>query len=370
MQHSQIDIWHMKSALNLARTGLGRTYPNPSVGCVIVDNADYILARACTADMGRPHAETSAIELAGESVKGATVYVTLEPCAHVGATGSCADALVKAQVKRVVIAIQDPDPRVAGAGVKMLEDAGVDVTIGVLADEAYKLNEGYFLSREQGRPLVTLKTATTLDNKIATASGESQWITGACARMRGHLERNQHDAIMVGVGTALADKPNLRGRINGVHYQGIRILCDTSLKIHDSDWFFDNIDQSPVWIFCGLVKNDAKVKALEAKGAKVIRLSRDENGQVDIAKALSYMAIEGITRVLVEGGSTLIGSFIKHNLYDRMLHFSNPSIIGADGLNAFPALAIDKLDARVKLHKTETIELGEDRLDVYRNYHR
>ncbi|HQT72519.1 MAG TPA: bifunctional diaminohydroxyphosphoribosylaminopyrimidine deaminase/5-amino-6-(5-phosphoribosylamino)uracil reductase RibD, partial [Acidiphilium sp.] len=208
------DLAPMRSALALARRGLGETAPNPSVGCVILRDG-VVVGRGRTAPGGRPHAETEALAMAGEAARGATAYVTLEPCAHHGRTPPCADALIAAGIARVVIAMADPDPRTDGAGIARLRAAGIEVVEGVGAAEAAEINAGFTLRLRAGRPLVTLKLATSLDGQIATRTGESQWITGAAARQLGHALRGTHDAVMVGVGTVLADDPELTCRIEG-----------------------------------------------------------------------------------------------------------------------------------------------------------
>ena len=329
MQHT-LDSWHMKSALNLASQGLGRVSPNPSVGCIIVKEG-RVVGRSRTADGGRPHAETQALSQAGKAAQGSTVYVTLEPCAHQGETGACAKALIEAGVQRIVVATLDPDSRVSGAGVALLKQAGIEVDVGVLQEEAQTLNQGYLLSRTQNRPLVTLKMATTLDSKIATEEGESQWITGALARQRGHLERAQHDAIAVGIGTVLADHPSLLARLDGVHYKGIRVVFDTNLQLSGSKWFFEDLEQSPVWVLCGLSRTGSKVQVLEKKGARVVCLPQDKGGQVDVTKALNFLAKEGVTRLLVEGGARLNGSFLRQKLWDRLLWFRHASLLRGRG---------------------------------------
>ena len=204
MTVSQFDLAHMRAALALARRGLGNTWPNPAVGCVIV-NEGRVVGRGWTQRGGRPHAETEALARAGSAATGATAYVTLEPCSHHGKTPPCAEALIGARIARVVAAVEDPDPRVSGAGIARLRDAGVEVETGLCAEEAAELNAGFFCRVTHGRPLVTLKLATSLDGRIATANGESRWITGPAARERAHLLRATHDAVLVGTGTAFAD---------------------------------------------------------------------------------------------------------------------------------------------------------------------
>ena len=362
MKYVDADIWHMRSALNLARTGLGRTASNPSVGCVIVKDG-IVLGRARTADSGRPHAETQAILQAGAAAKGATAYVTLEPCSHHGKTPPCAQALIDAGVSRVVIATLDSDERVSGQGVKLLKDAGIEVDVGLLEEEVRAVNEGYFLAKESGRPLITLKTASTLDSKIATSAGESQWITGEKARGFAHIERAQHDAILVGVNTVLSDNPSLITRVDGVDHDAVRIILDTSLKLKGSEQLFDNADENPVWIITSKTVNDAKM--LVNKGAEIITVSKNENGQIDLPEAMKILADKGLTRVLVEGGGLTVTSFLKESIFDRVLWFHNASILGSDAHNAFQDMSVTHLDKKIKLSHIDRRIFGEDMLDIY-----
>ncbi|MCK5275514.1 MAG: bifunctional diaminohydroxyphosphoribosylaminopyrimidine deaminase/5-amino-6-(5-phosphoribosylamino)uracil reductase RibD, partial [Alphaproteobacteria bacterium] len=220
----------MRAALALAGRGLGRVWPNPAVGCVLVDRDGRVTGRGWTQPGGRPHAETEALARAGGAAKGATAYVTLEPCVHHGQTPPCADALIEAGVARVIAATEDPDPRVKGGGLGRLRDAGIAVEAGLLREEAELLNAGYLMRQREGRPVVTLKLATTLDGRIATHAGESRWITGEAARARGHMMRARHDAIMVGIGTALADNPTLTCRLPGLEDRSpVRIVVDARL---------------------------------------------------------------------------------------------------------------------------------------------
>lgn len=362
MQHSAADIWHMRSALNLARTGLGRVWPNPSVGCVIVQEG-IVIGRARTADTGRPHAETQALMQAGSGAKYSTAYITLEPCAHVGQTGSCAQALIDAGVKRLIIATLDPDKRVSGQGVQMLYDAGIDVVVGVLEQEARKLNKGYFLRKEVRRPLITLKTASTLDSKIATSTGESQWITGEKARSFAHIERAQHDAILVGVNTILTDNPSLTTRVNGADHDTVRVILDTNLKIKDDYQLFDNIEQNPVWIITSKQADEAQT--LIDKGVQILTISKSADGQIDLHQAIKILAEKGLTRVLVEGGGKTVTSFLKEGLFDRLLWFHNASILGSDSYNAFQEMHVTHLNERIKLMHSNRRIFGEDMLDIY-----
>ena len=244
-----VDRRHMMVALTLARRSLGNVWPNPAVGCVIVGADRSVVGRGWTKPGGRPHAETEALKQAGSWAKGSTAYVTLEPCSHYGETPPCAEALIAADVARVVIAIDDPDARVSGRGIAMLKDAGIDVEIGVGAAAAKKINAGFLLHRREGRPLVTLKTASTLDARIATHGGQSQWITGEEARRRGHLLRKTHDAIVVGIGTALADDPELTCRLPGMEGDSpVRVVVDTHLRLPLKSKVVQSAKKVPTWV--------------------------------------------------------------------------------------------------------------------------
>ena len=353
----------MRSALNIARTGLGRTHSNPAVGCVIVKDG-IILARARTADSGRPHAETQGLAQAGAAAKGAIAYVTLEPCSHTGKTPPCVQALIDAGVSRVVIATLDPDVRVSGKGVQMLRDADIDVVTGVLEEEARALNAGYFLAREQKRPLITLKTASTLDGKIATASGESKWITGTKAREYAHIERAQHDAILVGVNTVLVDNPSLTTRVRGLDHDTVRIVLDTNLRLKGDEQLFDYADKNPVWIVTSKPASEAKM--LTGKGAEIITVPKNEGGQINLDAAMKVLAEKGLTRVLVEGGGKVVTSFLKAGLFDRVLWFHNASILGSEAHNAFQEMGVTSLNKKINLNYFTRRIFGEDMLDIYK----
>ena len=263
------DIAHMRSALALARRGVGNTWPNPAVGCVIVKDG-RVIGRAVTAPGGRPHAEPAALDLAGKAATGATVYVTLEPCCHWGRTPPCTDALVDAGVARVVIATRDPDPRVDGAGIAKLRAAGVEVQEGVLRDEADEVAAGFRTRVREGRPLVTLKLASTLDGRIATRAGESRWITGEAARRAAHALRGRHDAVMVGVGTVMADNPELTCRLPGYRpTQLVRVVADSHLRTPLSATLAATAAETPTWM---LLRNGADRERQDAFADLGIRL--------------------------------------------------------------------------------------------------
>lgn len=364
MKINSFDLWHMRSALNLARVGLGRTWPNPSVGCVVVKGG-HVVGRGRTGDQGRPHAEAQALGMAGHHAKGAHVYVTLEPCAHTGQTPPCATALIKAGIAKVIIACEDTDDRVAGKGIDMLKAAGIEVVFGILGEQAKALNKGFFLRHSEGRPLISLKTATTLDAKIATSTGESKWITGDLARRRGHLIRAQHDAIAVGVNTVMADNPTLTTRLEGAEHRATRIIFDTKLRLMGTENLFKDIADHPVWVVTAVSATDDKARVLVNAGADIITVNVNESAQLDLQAAVQAISKRGITRLLIEGGATLMTSFMKLGLYDQLYWFKAGSVIGSDGLNATQALGVTSMNEKVHLSHSEQITLGDDVLDVY-----
>lgn len=368
MKLNPIDVWHMRSALSLARMGLGRVWPNPSVGCVIVKGG-HVVGRGRTADGGRPHAETVALKMAGAQAQGASVYVSLEPCAHQGQTGPCAQALIDAGVAKVIVAVEDSDPRVKARGMEMLREAGIEVVIGILEESARDLNKGFFLRHSEARPFISLKTATTLDSKIATSTGQSKWITGDLARGRAHLIRAQHDAIAVGVNTVIEDDPSLNTRLGGLEHHIVRIIFDTNLRLKGTEKIFDDVGDNPVWIVTSVDGADEKARALVNAGADIITIPKNMDQQIDIAKAVHEISNRGITRLLVEGGAGLMTSFMIAGLYDALYWFRAGSVIGADGLSAASALGIETMDQKIKLNHMGQITLGEDVLDIFKKAH-
>lgn len=350
----------MQLALSLAQRGLGRVWPNPSVGCVIVDRDGHVAGRGWTQDGGRPHAETEALQQAGARARGGTAYASLEPCAHQGQTGPCAQALIDAGIARLVSAVEDPDPRVAGKGHAMLSAAGVTVRTRVFADQAKRLNEGFFSRVARGRPFVTLKLATTLDGKIALSSGESRWITGERARAHTHVERVRHDAVLVGIGTALADDPELTCRVAGMRSSSpVRIVVDSKARLPVSSKLASTAKATPVWIVSA-VGGDA----LQRAGVKVIQVPAATDG-VDLAAAMNALGAQGLTRVLVEGGATLSSALLKLGLVDRLLWYRAPSLMG-EGISAVASLATSAINDLPRFVREGTIRLGEDMLETYR----
>jgi diaminohydroxyphosphoribosylaminopyrimidine deaminase / 5-amino-6-(5-phosphoribosylamino)uracil reductase len=355
----------MALALILARRGLGRVWPNPAVGCVIVKGG-HIIGRGWTQDGGRPHGETEALRQAGPAARGATAYVTLEPCAHHGKTPPCAEALIAAGVSRVVSALEDPDPRVAGKGHAMLRAAGITVDVGTRAAEARAVNAGFLSRVEQGRPMVALKLATTLDGKIALPDGASRWITGERARAHVHLLRAQYDAVMIGVGTAVADNPDLTSRLPGLTAKRIvRIVVDTNARLSPDSKLATTAHEHPVWMLTA--PNTKAPTTLAGKAVEVLPVPASENG-IDLSAALKVLAERGLTRIFVEGGATLAASFVKADLVDNLLWYRAPKIMG-EGIGALGSLSLGELASLPRFKREETIRLGDDVLETYARAH-
>jgi diaminohydroxyphosphoribosylaminopyrimidine deaminase/5-amino-6-(5-phosphoribosylamino)uracil reductase len=353
----------MRAALALARRSLGRTWPNPAVGCVIVKD-DHVIARGRTQDGGRPHAEAEALARAGEAARGATVYVTLEPCAHHGRTPPCADALVKAGVARVVSAVEDPDSRVRGQGHARLRAAGIAVELGEGAAEASRINEGFFLRVKEGRPLFHLKLATSLDGRIATASGDSKWITGEAARADAHRLRAMHDAILIGAATARRDDPDLTCRLPGLgKYSPVRIVLDAGATLSPSSRLARTARTTPVWLVCAA---EAKTEPLEHLGVEVVRMTAAPNGRIDVAEAARALGDRGLTRVLVEGGGEVAAAFLKANLVDRLGVYRAGIVLGGDSRSAVADLGLAKVGFAPRLSLESTRRIGPDTLETWR----
>lgn len=334
---------HMRTALALAARGLGNTWPNPAVGCVLVRDG-LVVGRGWTQPGGRPHAEAEALARAGDRACGATAYVTLEPCSHHGKTPPCAGALIKAGVARVVVACGDSDPRVAGRGIAMLRAAGITVAEGVCEAEALALNEGFFRRIGENRPLVTLKTATTLDGRIASATGASQWITGDAARAWGHRLRASHDAILVGINTALADDPELTCRLPGLAERSpVRVVLDSQLRLSADSRLVRGAGQFPIWIITVSGAASERQAALRAAGAEVLIVPGDRAGYPAIRAALAALAGRGITRLMVEGGAGIAAALLRADLVDRLEWFRAGALMGADGLSALGPFGVERL---------------------------
>jgi len=322
------DQFFMEFALNLAKKTKGQTSPNPVVGTVVVKDG-RIIGMGAHLKAGNSHAEVHALEMAGSLAKDSTIYVTLEPCSHYGKTPPCAKRIIEAKVKRVVIATLDPNPLVSGGGVELLEKAGIDITVGVLEDEAKKINEHFNKYITTRLPFVTVKTAMTIDGKVASYSGSSKWITGENARKSVHQIRHEHDAIMVGIGTVLKDNPFLNVRTDQPGISPVRVIIDSNLNTPvDANIITDK--SAPTWLFTTSNAPKDNVDALEAKGIDVIVTSGQN--EVPLHEALKYLGKNKITSVLVEGGPSIIGSLLDQQLIDKYITFIAPKLIG--GRNA------------------------------------
>lgn len=360
----------MAAAVTLARRGLGTVWPNPAVGCVLVDPregaAGRIIGRGWTGPSGRPHAEAEALRRAGAAARGATAYISLEPCSHHGETPPCAEALVGAGIARAVIAVEDPDPRVSGRGVAALAEAGIEVATLVLAEQAAEVNAGFFTRVREGRPLVTWKAATTLDGRIATHGGESRWITGEAARDLAHCLRARHDAVVVGSGTVLVDDPLLTCRLPGMGARSpVRVVIDGRLRVPLTSRLVATAGEVPTWLVTLAGGDSGRRAAFEDCGVEIIEASRDEDGNLDVRDALQALGARGLTRVLVEGGSQLVGALLQYGLIDRIAWFRAPRVMGGDGIAAAAPFGVDALADMPAFARIGLIEAGDDVLETY-----
>ena len=356
----------MRAALALARRGLGRTAPNPAVGCVITDADGHVAGRGWTQPGGRPHAETEAIAHAGQRARGGTAYVTLEPCAHTGKTGSCAEALIAAGIARVVSAREDPDPRVAGRGHALLGAAGVRVDTGLCAAEATAINAGFFRVLSDRRPHVTLKLATSLDARIATHTGESRWISGPNSRDRAHLMRAQHDAILAGIGTVLADDPSLTCRLPGLAARSpLRIVADPHLRLPLTSALARTAAAVRVLV---LARDDAdrvRMAAFEALGIEVVTVSGDASQPLDLRHGLQELASRGITRLLCESGGRIAAALLRQDLADSLVFFRAGLVIGGEGRPAIAGTGTTALADAPRFARISVAACGEDVLETW-----
>lgn len=343
----------MARALELARLGLATTSPNPRVGCVIVKDG-AIVGEGWHRRAGEPHAEIVALGEAGGRARGATVYVTLEPCSHFGRTPPCVEALVEARVVRVIAAMEDPNPAVNGRGLARLRDAGIDVRCGLLQHEATELNIGFVSRMMRGRPWTRLKVAATLDGMTALPDGTSQWITGEAARRDGHAWRARACAILTGIGTVRDDDPQLTVRLVETSRQPVRVVVDSRLEI---DLEAKVLKGGNAWIACAVV-NPGKEAELRDRGCDLIRLP-NAHGKVDLAELMAELGRRGVNEVHIEAGHRLNGSLVRAGVVDELLAYLAPSLLGA-GLPMFDLEAPEDLERRRALRFTDVERLGPD----------
>lgn len=358
---SAADRRFMRLAIALGRRGLGQVWPNPAVGCVLVRDG-RILARGWTGPGGRPHAEAAALARCDDA-RGATAYVSLEPCAHHGRTPPCSDALVRSGVARVVTALTDPDPRVSGRGHARLRAAGIEVVEGVEAELAHSANAGFLLRLTAGRPFLTLKLALTLDGRIATASGESRWITGPESRRAVHALRARHDAVLVGAGTARADDPDLTVRDLGVTHQPVRVMASRNLELDPECRLGRRAGEVPVWLLHapGLTPSEGWA----ATGARLIDCPTGQDA-LDPRAMMATLAREGLTRVLCEGGGALAASLIGAGLVDELVIFSAGKMIGAEGRAGLGPLGLASLSDAPGFELIHVQQIGPDLCQTWR----
>jgi diaminohydroxyphosphoribosylaminopyrimidine deaminase/5-amino-6-(5-phosphoribosylamino)uracil reductase len=350
------DAKYMKRALSLARKGVGITSPNPAVGCVIVKDG-RIIGEGWHRRAGEPHAEVLALENAGEMARGADLYVTLEPCCHTGRTSPCSDALIRAGVRRVVAGMLDPNPKVNGGGLAELRKAGIETVCGVLEDKCREINRAFLKHVTTGLPFVTYKCAMTLDGNIATATGESRWISCEKSRRHAHMMRATRDAIMVGVDTIIADNPRLTVR----HVKGrnpVRIIVDTHLRTPESVGAIE-VKSSKMTIIA-TTESNPKVHLRYTQQGATILVCEHLDGRVSMSDLLRKLGIMGIQSILLEGGSRLAGNMLKHALIDEFVFFVAPKILGSDGFAPFALHGITNIDNTVKINFAHVARIGQD----------
>ncbi|TMJ63789.1 MAG: bifunctional diaminohydroxyphosphoribosylaminopyrimidine deaminase/5-amino-6-(5-phosphoribosylamino)uracil reductase RibD [Alphaproteobacteria bacterium] len=355
----------MELALMLGRRGQGRTWPNPAVGAVVVKDG-VIVGRGWTQPGGRPHAESEALTRAGEATVGATLYVTLEPCSHVGKTPACADTAIACGITRVVSAIEDPNPEVAGQGHARLRSAGITVDVGLGAGEAARDHAGHFRRVRDKRPHVILKLAVSQDDKIAAAGHKPIAISGEAAKARVHLLRAQCDAVLVGIGTVRADDPLLNCRLPGMEDRSpVRVVLDRSLRISGTSRLVHSARETPLWVMTSTVAEAPAAMKLGAAGAQVIRIATTSGPGLDLLAVLHALAEKGITRLLVEGGARVASSFVAAGLVDEFWMLRGADAIGADGVAALEGLPLSVLTGSPAFKQRASETLQNDTLTIY-----
>ena len=356
---SSDDHRYMARALELAALGQYSTKPNPCVGCVIVKKGD-IVGEGWHEKAGEPHAEVHALKKAGVNASGATVYVTLEPCSHHGKTPPCAEALIEAGVNHVVIAMQDPNPLVAGMGMSKLREAGVTVSCGLLKNQAQALNKSFCHKMMTGKPYMTSKVAMSLDGRTAMASGESQWITGFRARQDVHRLRAQSDIVLTGVGTVLADNPKLTARegLGGLSVTQPRIvILDSTLKTPLDAAVFKEGSEVTI-LTCS--HDEQAVLALKKAGCGVVIVDANDKGQVDLHAVETWLAMQAVNSVMIEAGALLNGAFMQMGMIDELIIYMAPSVLGTEARGAFSMPTVSTLSDRVQLKYVGMEQLDED----------
>ena len=350
------DYRYMAQAIGLAQRGLYTTDPNPRVGCVLVKNGD-VVGEGWHERAGAPHAEIMALRAAGEKAKGAVAYISLEPCCHHGRTPPCSDALIEAGVTRVVIAMEDPNPQVAGKGLSQLREAGIAVETGVMTAQAEALNPGFIQRMRHGRPYVRCKMAMSLDGRTAMASGESQWITGEAARQDAHRLRARSSAIITGIGTVLSDNPSMNVRLEDEEVlQPVRMVLDSKLQIPTDSKMLSLPGRTVV---CTVSQDKQKTEAIEATGADVMHLS-EENGNVSLSALMDYLCEVQANEVLLEAGSTLSGAFIKADMVDELVIYMAPTLLGDDARGLFSLPGLKEMKDRIDLDIIDMKAIGKD----------
>jgi diaminohydroxyphosphoribosylaminopyrimidine deaminase/5-amino-6-(5-phosphoribosylamino)uracil reductase len=358
----------MGAALRLGRRNMGRTFPNPAVGALIVrfeSGGPRIIGRGWTGAGGRPHGEALALEAAGAAARGATAYVTLEPCSHIGRGKPCAEALIGAGVARVITTMEDPDPRVAGTGHKALREAGIEVVTGVLADEAALAHRGHVLRVTAGRPMVTLKLAVSADGMIGTREGGRMIITGRAAFDRVQAIRAESDAVMIGIGTVLIDNPRLTVRHPGLEGRSpIRVILDRQARLPADSILATTAREVPVWLIVGPMAPAERREVLAKAGVEIIE-AKEGPGGIDFHAALAALAERGITRVLVEGGSNVASSLVSSGCADEIVFFRASVVVGPDGVRAFAGHALSAVERSPRYRLFEEARVGDDRMRRY-----
>ncbi|MDH3581636.1 MAG: bifunctional diaminohydroxyphosphoribosylaminopyrimidine deaminase/5-amino-6-(5-phosphoribosylamino)uracil reductase RibD [Hyphomicrobiales bacterium] len=363
------DETFMGVAVAMARRGLGQVWPNPAVGAVLVSNdtTRQVVARGWTMPGGRPHAEAEALRRAGERAKNATLYVTLEPCAHQGVTPPCVDSIIAAGVTRVVCGVQDPDSRVCGRGVEKLRAAGIEVELGVLEDRALEVTLGHVLRVTHNRPQICLKLAIGSDGLVAPGDGAPIWVTDELARARGHLMRARADAILVGRGTIAADNPALSCRLPGMeHRSPVRVVLDSNLLIPRDARVMGTASDIPTWICCSSDASDERRSAIRAAGAETIEIKRRQDGLLDPASVAAALAERGITRLLIEGGPSVAGSFLEAGIINDVVIFQGQMAAGDTGLQPFGTAGAEQLANSDTFQRVERRSIGRDSMTRYK----